>query len=291
MLRAMTSLSQQVVLVTGCSSGIGRALVRELSAQGHRPFASARRAEHVAELERDGIEAVRLDVNEPASVAQALQDIVARAGRIDVLINNAGVNAFGPVLELPLEQLRGIFETNVVGAIAVTQAVFPYMAERRAGRIINIGSVVGVLPTPFAGAYCASKSALHMLSEVMRMEVAPFGIDVVIVQPGGVQSSFSDNSARDIDRYREGSRYSPAFEGLRKRAYASQDNAMPTGDFAREVVASALATPAPRLIRLGTGAEHLPKLAEMPGEQRDALLAGNYGLDVLRGEGSASRSR
>ncbi len=275
------SLEKQVVLVTGCSTGIGRALVRELHAAGHRPFATARRLETIADLTAPGIETLRLDVRDPPSIALAVEAVIAHAGRLDVLVNNAGVNAFGPIVETPIERIRRVFETNVVGLLAVTQAVFPQMAEQRRGRIINIGSVVGLVPTPFAAAYCASKSAVHMLSEVLRMEAKPFGVDVVVVQPGGVKSSIADSGAEDIERFRSAdSRYRRVYDGIRKRAYASQDNPMPSEDFARELVRQAFATPPPRTVRLGTGAEFLPKLAAMPGDERDALLSSNYGLDV-----------
>jgi NAD(P)-dependent dehydrogenase (short-subunit alcohol dehydrogenase family) len=278
----MSSLEKQVVLVTGCSTGIGRAVVLELKARGHRPFATARRLDSIADLASEGIETLRLDVGDEGSIRDAVTMVRERAGRIDVLVNNAGQNAFGPILELPLETMRSTFQTNVVGLLAVSQAVFPIMAEQRSGLFINVGSVVGILPTPFAAAYCASKSAVHMLSDVMRMEVAPFGIGVVVVQPGGVKSSIADNAARDIERFRaETSRYSRTYAGIQKRAYASQDNPMPAEDFARELVAQALVSPPPRVIRLGTGSDTLPRLAELPGEQRDAMLSANYGLDAL----------
>jgi NAD(P)-dependent dehydrogenase (short-subunit alcohol dehydrogenase family) len=278
----MQALQGQVVLVTGCSTGIGRALARELKSRGHRPFATARRAESVADLAAAGIETLQLDVTDEASIREAVDAVATRAGRIDVLVNNAGMNAFGPVLELSQALVRSVFETNVVGLLAVTQAVFEHMADRRSGRIINVGSVVGLLPTPFAGAYCATKSAVHMLSDVMRMEVKAFGIDVVVVQPGGVKSSIADSGSRGLERFRsESSRYRSAYEGIHKRAYASQENPMPTDDFARDLVALAFATPPPRVIRLGTGADVLPAIAELPGEQRDALLSANYGLDKL----------
>jgi NAD(P)-dependent dehydrogenase (short-subunit alcohol dehydrogenase family) len=278
----MTALQNQVVLVTGCSTGIGRAVARELRTRGHRPFATARRLESIADLAAEGIDILQLDVNDPASTGAAVDAICARAGRVDALVNNTGVNLFGPLMELPLAEVRGVFETNVIGLLAVTQAVFPRMAQERHGRIVNVGSIVGFLPTPFAGAYCGTKSAVHMLSEVLRMEVKPFGIDVVVVQPGGVKSSIADSASRDIERFRsESSRYHRAYDGIRKRAHASQDNPMPAEDFARELVALAFETPAPRVIRLGTGADVLPRLAEMPGEQRDAMLSANYGVDEL----------
>ena len=278
----MTCLEKQVVLVTGCSTGIGRALSRELRARGHRPFATARRLESIADLASEGIDTVQLDVKDAASIGAAVRTVVDVAGRIDVLVNNAGLNVFGPLAEVPLESLRDVFETNVLGLAAVTQAVFPRMADRRSGLIVNVGSVVGFLPTPFAGGYCATKSAVHMLSEVLRMEVRPFGIEVIVVQPGGVKSSIADSGARGLERYRcESSRYHRAYPGIEKRAYASQDNPMPAEDFARELVTQAFAIPPPRVIRLGTGTDLLTRLAEMPGEQRDAMLSSNFGLDAL----------
>lgn len=276
------ALENQVVLVTGCSTGIGRALALELKSRGHRPFATARRPESIADLKEQGLETIRLDVNDEVSIARAVGEITEKAGRIDVLINNAGINSFGPLLELSVEELRSVFETNVIGLVAVTKAVFPTMAERKSGRIINIGSVAGLLPTPFAAAYCSTKSAVHMLSNVLRLEVAPFGIEVVVVQPGGVKSRIADSGARGLERFKAPtSRYAPAYAGIEKRAYASQDNPMPAEDFARELIAQAFATPPPRVIRLGTGAEVYAKMAEMPGEQRDPMLASNFGLDAL----------
>ncbi|HEX4476356.1 MAG TPA: SDR family NAD(P)-dependent oxidoreductase [Polyangiaceae bacterium] len=275
----MSSLERQVVLVTGCSTGIGRALATELRARGHRPFATARRLESISDLAQAGVDTLALDVNDPASIASAVKAVIERAGRLDVLINNAGVNTFGPLLEVPLDKARQVFETNVLGVVATTQAVFPHFAERRAGRIINVGSVVGVLPTPFAASYCASKSAVHMLSDVLRMEVKPFGIDVVVVQPGGVRSHIAATSASDVERYRGApSHYGFAYEGIVKRANASQENPMPAEEFAAELVKLGFATPAPRVIRLGTGSEYLPKLAELPPDDRDAMLSANYGL-------------
>jgi NAD(P)-dependent dehydrogenase (short-subunit alcohol dehydrogenase family) len=276
-------LTNQVVLVTGCSTGIGRALALELKARGHRPFATARRPETLAELAGQGIDTLRLDVNDPASIQAAVREVVERAGRVDVLVNNAGMNVFGPILEVALEDVRRVLETNVVGLVAVSQAVFPNMAERRSGRIVNIGSVVGILPTPFAASYCASKTAVHMISEVMRMEVAPFGIDVVVVQPGGVKSSIADTGSKGLERFQAPtSRYRPAYAGIQKRANASQDRPMPAEAFASELVKRMLADRAPRLVRLGRGSDLYPRLAKLPGGVRDSALARRFGLDALR---------
>jgi NADP-dependent 3-hydroxy acid dehydrogenase YdfG len=280
----MPSLQSQTVLVTGCSTGIGRAVARELKLAGHRPFATARKIDTLAELAVEGIETLPLDVDDAKSVAAAVGAVTERAGGIDVLVNNAGVNSFGPLMELGVDEVRAVFETNVVGLVAMTKAVFPGMAQRRSGRIVNVGSVVGLLPTPFAAAYCASKAAVHMLSEVLRMEAAPFDVDVVVVQPGGVESNIAANGSRGLERFdAPGSRYHLAYEGIKKRAFASQKGAMPTTEFARQLVKKAFANPAPRVIRLGTGSDTLPKLARMPGAVRDQILSSRYELSKIRG--------
>jgi short-subunit dehydrogenase len=277
----MPALEKQVVLVTGCSTGIGRALARELKARGHRPFATARRPEALSDLASEGIETLRIDVLDTASIQSAVDAVVERAGRIDVLINNAGMTAFGPIVETPLDKLRALFETNVMGTLAVTQAVFPKMADARHGLIVNMGSVVGLLPVPFLATYCASKSAVHILSEALRVEAKPFGIEVVVVQPGGVQSSIADSGPQEIERFRSpGSRYRSYYDGIRKCADASQDDAMPAEEFAQELVAEAFTTPPPRVIRIGTGTNYVKKLASMPEDQRDAVFSSSYGLDL-----------
>lgn len=272
----------RVVLITGCSTGIGRALAQELASRGHRVFATARRVEALSELAAAGIDTLPLDVTDSASVSSAVEQTMKRAGRIDMLINNAGINRFGPLAELPLDDVRRMLETNVTGVLAMTQAVFPHMAEARSGCIVNIGSVVGLLPTPFAGVYCGTKAAVHMLSDVLRMELEPFGIDVVVVQPGGVQSNIAESGADGIERYGEpGSRYHPAKRGLDKRAGASQHRAMPTTDFARVIADAILASHPPRVVRAGRGAMTYPALSHLPAALRDPLMKRMFALDEL----------
>jgi NAD(P)-dependent dehydrogenase (short-subunit alcohol dehydrogenase family) len=279
-----TPEANPVWLVTGCSTGIGRALAGELVARGHRTFASARKLEAVADLASAGAETLALDVNDPASVSAAVETVVARAGRIDVVVNNAGINVYGPLVEIPLERIQALFSTNVLGVIAVVQAAFPHMAARRAGRIVNVGSVVGVLPTPWAAPYCASKSAVHMLSDVLRIEVRPFGIDVVEVQPGAVQSSIADSGSHDLARYAAPtSHYRAATEGIRRRAYASQMDPMPTDEFARRMIEACFADPPPRVVRLGARVDALAELAAADPDTRDAAVAGMFDVGRLPG--------
>lgn len=274
--------SPKVVLLTGCSSGIGRALSLELLQRGCQVFATARRPESLADIVEAGGTALALDVTDPESVARAVGTAIERAGRIDVLVNNAGQNLIGPLAEIPLDSVRRMLDTNVTGLLGVTQAVFPHMARARSGRIVNIGSVVGLLPTPFAGAYCSTKAAVHMLSEVLRMEAEPLGIDVMLVQPGGVRSNISETGSADLARYESpASLYYNARAGIAKRALASQDRAVSSEDFARDIASAILSPRAPRVVRAGRGAHVYPALSRLPAPARDRLLKRMFSLDEL----------
>jgi len=271
-----------VSLVTGCSSGIGRALARELAHRGGRCFASARGEAAVADLAAEGLEALRLDVADPASVRAAVAAVVEREGRIDLLVNNAGQSLFGPLAEVPLARLDALLASNVRGPLAVAQAVAPVMARQGGGRIANVGSLVGVVPTPWVGAYAASKAAVHTLSEVLRMELAPFGIDVVDVQPGAVRSEVASKAPLDLDVYgAPGGLYRDALGALTERAHASQRRPMEADVFARRLADALLARRAPRRVRLGGGVAPLAVLARLPGAVRDRLFARVFGLARL----------
>ena len=154
----MARKENQVVLITGCSSGIGRALAREFAACGHRVVATARRLESIEDLGDDSIQILQLDVTDEHSVENAVKNAYALNGRIDIVVNNAGYALIGPVAEIELEDLRTQLETNVVGVVAMIRAVVPHMVERSGGRIVNIGSVSGVTATPFGGARTLARS-------------------------------------------------------------------------------------------------------------------------------------
>ena len=187
-----------VILLTGCSSGIGRASALALAARGHRVFATARKEDDLAGLERDGLTALALDVTDPATIAAAVGAVLSRANRLDVLVNNAGYPQYGSVEEVTLAQWRAQFDVNVFGTLAVTQAVLPAMRKQQSGRIINVSSVAGKLGIPFAAPYCASKHALEALSDALRVEVSPFGIRVVLVEPGPVETRFGDRARAGV---------------------------------------------------------------------------------------------
>lgn len=279
----MTS-QPQTVLITGCSTGIGRALAEEFHARGHVVYATARQIETLAALKATGLRTVALDVTDTAGIETLLRRLDADGIVVDVLVNNAGYGAMGPLAEFPLDELRQQFETNVYSVIAMIQAVLPGMIKRRKGLIVNIGSVSGVLVTPFSGAYCATKAAVHALSDALRMELAPFGIRVVTIQPGGIQSRFGATaSAGVVRRAVAQSLYAPVADAIAERANASQQDATPAADFARQMVNAVLyENPAP-VVRIGHGSFLLPFLRRWLSLGRlDRILGRRFKLDRLR---------
>jgi NAD(P)-dependent dehydrogenase (short-subunit alcohol dehydrogenase family) len=184
----------QVILVTGCSTGIGRATALEAAARGHRVFATARRAESVADLAAKGIGTLPLDVTNPASIGEAVRQVLRSADRIDALVNNAGYGQYGAIEDVSLEEWRAQFEVNVFGTIAVLRAVLPAMRAARGGTVVNVSSVAGRVAIPFAGPYSASKHALEAISDALRVEVSPWGIRVVLVEPGPISTRFGDRA-------------------------------------------------------------------------------------------------
>ena len=182
----------QVVLITGCSTGIGRDLAQRLTQSGYRVVATARRLETLADLQT----AVKLplDVTQPDSVNRAVAYTLQQFGRIDVLVNNAGYAVRGATEETSDAQVQQMFDVNVFGVLRMIRAVVPHMRQQRAGRIINISSIAGKLATPVNGAYSASKFALEALSDALRLELAAFGIQVVLIEPGSIKTHFDDTA-------------------------------------------------------------------------------------------------
>ncbi|MFC5696529.1 SDR family oxidoreductase [Pseudomonas sp. GCM10022186] len=268
-------------LITGCSSGIGRALADAFKAAGYSVWATARKPRDLAELAAAGFTAVELEVNDQAGVAALAQRLEREAGGLDLLVNNAGYGAMGPLLDGGADALRKQFETNVFALVDLTRACFPLLRKRR-GLVVNIGSVSGILVTPFAGAYCASKAAVHALSDALRLELAPFGIELMEVQPGAIASSFGANASREAEALiAEGSPWWPLREGIRARARASQDNPTPADDFARALLAAVQRKPRPALVRIGNGSRALPLLARwVPRSLLDRILKKRFGLGV-----------
>ena len=273
-----------MVLITGCSSGLGRALATEFGNKGHTVFATARRAEDIQDLASEVLTPLQLDVTNEASIAAALERVKEHAGGVDLLVNNAGFGLMGPLAEIPLAEVRRQFETNVIGPLALVQAVFPYMVKQGGGRIVNVGSVSGILTTPFAGPYCASKAALHSLSEAMRMELAPFGIEVITLQPSKIVSKFGDTATRISKQLiPENSLYSRIVQFIDLRARASQSGATEATKFAQQIVEVVTRKKPPYLIRLGKESWKMPfyKWA-VPMKLMDSVLSKMFGLNLLQ---------
>jgi NAD(P)-dependent dehydrogenase (short-subunit alcohol dehydrogenase family) len=193
----------KAVLITGCSSGIGRATALRLSATGWKVYASARRPESIADLAQAGCSTLALDVTDDASMRAAVEAVEQEAGAVGVLVNNAGYSQSGAIETVPLEAARRQFETNVFGAARLAQLVLPKMRAQRWGKIVNVGSMGGRLTFPGGGWYHATKHALEAISDALRFEVAGFGIDVILLEPGLITTDFGEAAAASMDVNRE----------------------------------------------------------------------------------------
>lgn len=274
---------REVVLITGCSSGIGAALAEEFHRRGRLVYATARRTEALAGLAAQGIRTLALDVNDPASVAAAIATVGAEAGRVDVLVNNAGFGLFGAVVDMSGDDLRRQFETNVFAPMALIRAALPLLRAPGRSVVVNVGSVSGIMTTPFAGVYCASKAALHALSDALRMELAPFGIRIVTLQPGAIASRFGDNGTANVV-LPDDSIYQPVAKAVRARAKASQKDATPAEELARRLAdAIALDSP-PAELRVGNKSFTMPAMKRWLSTARlDRVLSKRFGLGRLGG--------
>jgi NADP-dependent 3-hydroxy acid dehydrogenase YdfG len=179
------------VLITGCSTGIGRATAEHLAAKGHTVYATARKLEAIADLESQGIKTLALDVTDEASMQAAVKAVEGAEGSVGALVNNAGYSQSGAVESVKLDDVRSQFETNVFGLIRMSQLVLPGMRREGRGRIVNVGSMGGTLVFPGGGIYHATKFAVEAISDAMRFEVKGFGVDVVLIQPGLITSDFA----------------------------------------------------------------------------------------------------
>jgi NAD(P)-dependent dehydrogenase (short-subunit alcohol dehydrogenase family) len=206
---------QQTVLITGATDGLGRAAALLLAEKGYRVYAAGRSAEKRAELDRLAaskklpLESLELDVCDESSVTRAVQYILDKAGNLDVLINNAGVGLMAVTEELKLADLRRVYETNIFGLLRMTQAVLPHMRARKSGRILMLSSVAGILTPPTYGAYSSSKHAVEALSNALRLELYPFNIEVILIEPGYIMTNFQQTAKGLAESYIEGSAASP----------------------------------------------------------------------------------
>src|SRR3954471_18341009 len=188
----------KAVLVTGCSSGIGRATAEHLAQHGWTVYASARRREAIADLEAVGCRLLALDVTDEASMAAAVAAVEAQEGAVGVLVNNAGYSQSGAVETVPLDEVRRQFETNVFGLARMCQLVLPGMRRQRWGKIVNLSSMGGRLVFPGGGFYHATKYAVEAISDALRFEVKGFGVDVILIEPGLIRTAFGETASGGV---------------------------------------------------------------------------------------------
>jgi short-subunit dehydrogenase len=274
---------KKIVLVTGCAiGGIGYEYSKAFAEKNCRVIASdiSTRMKDMSDLESDdNIETLELDVSSHQSATSVVDAIISKHGRIDILINNAGIGSTGPLAELPLDTIRKTWEINTLGQLRMVQQVVPHMAMKKSGTIVNVGSVVGNISTPWAGSYCASKSGVHAMTNSLRLELKPFGINVVLVLPGSVRSNLGKANLEKLSDY-DWKLYKDFKEVIAERARASQGEKATDGRiFARHVVNKVLAIKPPKQIIFGHMTGLFALLSWSPLWVRDMFFSSRFGLN------------
>ncbi|KAK5792984.1 short-chain dehydrogenase ptmH-like [Gossypium arboreum] len=272
----------KVVLVTGCAKGgIGFEYCRAFAEQDCRVIASdiPQRKDDMLDFGSDKIEMEELDVSSDESVSSVVNGIISKYGHIDVLVNNAGIGSTGPLAELPLDAIRKAWEINALGQLRMVQQVVPHMASRCRGVIVNVGSIVGKVPTPWAGSYCSSKATVHAMTNSLRVELRPFGIDTVLVMPGSVRSNFGNSSLERLGHH-DWKLYKEFKEAIAERARASQGSkATDATMFARHVVKKVLSPKPPKQIVFGHMTGLFAVLSLSPLWVRDMFFRTRFNLN------------
>ena len=197
----------KVILITGASSGIGYNAAGTLARQGHRVYAAARRLELMEPLKSLGVQVIRMDVTDEESMQEGVRKVIRSEGRIDVLVNNAGYGFFGAIETVPMEDARRQLEVNVFGLARLTQLVLPHMRKQGSGRIINTSSIAGKMVFYMGGWYNVTKYSVEAFSDALRMEMKPFGIDVVMIEPGAIKTDWGIIAAKHLKESSAGSAY------------------------------------------------------------------------------------
>ncbi|KZP25419.1 NAD-binding protein [Athelia psychrophila] len=244
--------ANKVVLVTGCTTGgIGHHLCEEFASRSCKVYATSRNVASMTGFKHDSIKKLAMDVNSDEDIERVVRTILVTEGKIDILINNAGVMGIQPLLDLSMDQVQQTFNTNTFSALRTAKAIVPSMAGRKSGLVVNIGSIVGNITTPWNGIYSASKAALHAMTEVLAMECRPFNVNVMLVAPGAVRSNIASNQEARFALPEE-SMYTKYLPGILARLHSSQNStSMPTADFARLVVGKCLQRNPPFYVTAG----------------------------------------
>ena len=268
-------MAKRVALVTGATSGIGYETARMLADLGYRVYAAERRVERLKPLADKGVTALQMDLTDSASIEKAAARILQEEKRVDLLVNNAGYGSYGPVEQVSIDEVRRQFEVNLFGLARLTQLVLPTMRRAGRGRIVNTSSMAGRMVTNMGAWYHATKYALEAFSDALRMEMRPFGIDVVLIEPGAIATNWGAIAANNLQTVTRKSAYqksgSRAAAGLRKLYFGSHLTRPST--IAKAIVrASTVRHPRPRYL-LGFGAKPLVALhALLPTRAWDYLM-------------------
>ncbi len=213
---------ERVILITGASSGIGKACARYMAEHGYRVYGTSRKITGDDPVEDGSVRMVRMDVNDDRSVVSGIDRVLQDAGRLDVVVNNAGFGIAGAIEETSIEEVRALFETNLFGLLRVCQTVLPKMREQGSGIIVNISSLAGRIGLPYQGLYSATKFAVEGVTEALRMEVKPFGIKVALIEPGDFRTGFTDNRVYTAAS-KEDSAYQERFQRALKVAESDEE--------------------------------------------------------------------
>jgi NAD(P)-dependent dehydrogenase (short-subunit alcohol dehydrogenase family) len=240
---------KKVALVTGASAGIGEATVTRLIQQGYTTYSAARRLDRMANLENLGAILLPLDLTDDSSIVRAVERIRTEQGRVDVLVNNAGYGSYGAVEDVPLDEARRQFEVNVFGLARLVQLVTPLMRQQGSGKILNVSSIGGKGWEPLGAWYHATKFAVEGFSDCLRMELNPFGIDVIVIEPGGVRTEWGQIALDTLQKASGHTVYGPQAEEKRALFLAAANSASHPDVIAREIVKAVQATrPKPRYV-------------------------------------------
>lgn len=273
-------MTTRVALVTGGSSGIGEQTARRLRKAGFEVHAVARRVDRMAHLEAEGIHVFGMDVTDDASMVSGVERVVAAHGRIDVLVNNAGYGSYGAVEDVPIEEARRQFEVNVFGLARLTQLVTPHMRHQGSGRIINISSIGGKFYEPLGAWYHATKFAVEGFSDSLRIELAPFGIDVVIIEPGPIRTEWNEISRESLTETSAGGAYEEQAAQVRKvleRADTSRLMSSKPDTVARKIVKAAISNTPRARYPVGKGAGTIVRARRLlPDAVFDYVVKGMY---------------
>jgi NAD(P)-dependent dehydrogenase (short-subunit alcohol dehydrogenase family) len=285
----MTTAKLKNVLITGGTDGLGKAAAVLLAQRGYRVFAAGRSAEkrrHLDELARQQrlvLESLDMDVCDDASVKEGVAAVISKAGSLDVLINNAGIVYATTVEDTRMEDWRRQFETNFFGVVRVTQAVLPHMRTRRRGRILMMSSVSGIITPPTHGPYSSSKHAIEGLSNALRLEMYPFGVEVILIEPGYIVTNLQNIAGELIEPYAEkitAGPYAKTYSGAFAGASSARKKSKTTAEDCARVMLEAIEARNPRARYGVTSLAALAKWAKrlLPDSAIDSIIRRRYGI-------------